>query len=432
MTGSLAGVLDLVQGIAEIEFAGGAVMLLEAPVRVELVDPRRAVLRFGHVVVRVPERAIGFVVATARAEIVDLGTEFGVAVGPADDTLVEVFKGEVVAKLKGEGGRETTRNHLAAGQAVRFDNSAGSSPRKVRSEPGRFVRTFPADVVSPPSGPLYNRSRIDSVHVVPAPPGVIVDGSLSDWDMSGIFRSECVAPYGEHHYVEGAMMYDDRYVYIGAHVGDPHPMRSIQDPYTDPEYPWRGGSVIVRLAASRSLGWPLRGLSPYFRSADAPEIGGRPVDVERQHRPPGPVVLPAGGQAAAAPQPRHGLPRGPHRPGGLAGGLPPRCRRARLHARVRNPLVAALPRAGDPARRGCDRDVLDRSLERPGRQAVEGALGGHHEPGGIRIRSYVQFHAGPQLGQGDLSQRPEGARSRSARHRVPTATESRGTNVPHD
>ena len=273
-----AGVLDLVQGIAEIEFAGGAVMLLEAPVRVVLVDPRRAVLRFGHVVVRVPERAIGFVVATDRAEIVDLGTEFGVAVGPAD-TLVEVFKGEVVAEIKGEGGRGTTRNHLDAGQGVQFDSSVGSRPRKVRCEPGRFVRTFPVDAVSPPSGPLYNRSRIDSVHVVPAPPGVIVDGSLSDWDMSGTFRSECVAPYGEHHYLEGAMMYDDRYVYIGAHVGDPHPMRSIQDPYIDPEYPWRGGSVVVRLAASRSLGWPLRGLSPYFRSAEAPEIGRRPVDV---------------------------------------------------------------------------------------------------------------------------------------------------------
>jgi hypothetical protein len=275
----VAGVLDLVHGIAEIEFAGGAVMLLEAPIRVELVDPRRAVLRFGHVVVRVPERAIGFVVATDRAEIVDLGTEFGVAVGPADDTLVEVFKGEVVAEIKSEGGHKASRNHLAAGQTVRFDGSTGSSPREVRSEPGRFVRTFPADTVSPPSGPLYNRSRIDSVHVVPAPPGVIVDGSLSDWDMSGTFRSECVAPYGEHHYVEGAMMYDNRYVYIGAHIGDPHPMRSIQDPYTDPEYPWRGGSVIVRLAAGRSLGWPLRGLSPSFRKTHAPESRPSPVDV---------------------------------------------------------------------------------------------------------------------------------------------------------
>jgi hypothetical protein len=74
-------------------------------------------------------------------------------------------------------------------------------------------------------------------------------------------------------------MYDDRYVYIGAHVGDPHPMTSIQDPYTDPEYPWRGGSVIVRLGASRSLGWPLRGMSAFFRSAAAPEIGRGPVDV---------------------------------------------------------------------------------------------------------------------------------------------------------
>ncbi len=89
------------------------------------------------------------------------------------------------------------------------------------------------------------------------------------------------------------MMYDDRYVYIGAHIGDPHPMRSIQDPYIDPEYPWRGGSVIVRLAASRSLGWPLRGLSPYFRSDARPGDRPPPRGRQRQHRPPGPVVLPA-------------------------------------------------------------------------------------------------------------------------------------------
>ena len=276
-----AGVLDLVQGIAEIEFAGGAVMLLEAPVRVELVDPHRAVLRFGHVVVRVPQRAIGFVVATDRAEIVDLGTEFGVAVGPADDTLVEVFKGEVVAKLTDSVGRETSRNHLGAGQAVWIDSSAGSSPRKVPSEPGRFVRTFPAEPAeagSHPSGPLYNRSGLDSVHVMPAPPGMIVDGSLADWDERGMFRSECVAPYGEHHYLEGAMMYDDRHVYIGAHVGDPHPMTSVQDPYTDPDHPCAGKRDRPARGGSEA-GMAAPGNLALLPERAAPEIGRRPVDV---------------------------------------------------------------------------------------------------------------------------------------------------------
>ncbi len=75
------------------------------------------------------------------------------------------------------------------------------------------------------------------------------------------------------------MMYDAANIYIGAHVGDPAPMRSVQDPWSDPEYPWRGGSVIVRLSTSQSLGWPLKGLSRYFRSESEPEAGRRPPDV---------------------------------------------------------------------------------------------------------------------------------------------------------
>ncbi len=274
------GVIDLAEGVAEIEFSGGAVMVMEAPARVELLGPLRVVLSFGQVVARVPEHAIGFVIETRQAEIVDLGTEFGVAVGPANDTLVQVFEGKVVAKPKGGTPSETAPEPLVAGQALRIADSRDQlQPHQVGFEAERFVRRFPTDVDGTPSGPLYNRSRFDAIHIVPAPPGIAIDGDLSDWDRSGAFCSACTVPYGKHYYVEGMMMYDAANIYIGAHVGDPAPMRSVQDPWTDPEHPWRGGSVIVRLSTSQSLGWPLKGLSSYFRSESDPEAGRRPQDV---------------------------------------------------------------------------------------------------------------------------------------------------------
>ena len=56
----------------------------------------------------------------------------------------------------------------------------------------------------------------------------IIDGDLSDWDRSGAFYSACQPPYHENYYLEGMMMYDEQFVYIGAHVGDPAPMRSVR------------------------------------------------------------------------------------------------------------------------------------------------------------------------------------------------------------
>jgi len=274
------GLIDLVEGVAEIEFSGGAVVVMEGPARLDLVGPRRAVLNFGQVVARVPEYAVGFVIETRQAEIIDLGTEFGVAVGPANDTLIQVFEGKVIAKPKGGTPSETAPEPLKAGQALRIPDSRDQpQPHQVGFEAERFVRAFPTNVDGPPSGPLYNRSRFDAIHIVPAPPGVVIDGDLADWDRSGAFRSACTVPYGKHYFVEGMMMYDAANIYIGAHVGDPAPMRSVQDPWTDPEHPWRGGSVIVRLSTSQRLGWPLTGLSGYFRSESDPEVGRRPQDV---------------------------------------------------------------------------------------------------------------------------------------------------------
>jgi hypothetical protein len=103
----------------------------------------------------------------------------------------------------------------------------------------------------------YNVSRLSSVQIVPAPTDVIVDGDLSDWNLAGRFRSACEAPYAENYYLDAAMMYDDRTLYIGAHVGDPFPLRSQTLPTDSVDRHGSGGAVALRISTDRQAGWPL-------------------------------------------------------------------------------------------------------------------------------------------------------------------------------
>ncbi len=253
-----AGRLGLDAGMAELTFRNGAVVLVEAPADLELIDATRGFLHSGRIVVRVPAKAAGFVIDTPRAHVLDLGTEFGVGVGHSGDTLVQVFEGAVVADFKNPATGAVQQQRLTAGQTVQLAPADDARPQEVVSVPQRFVRRMPpakergADFLVP-----YNRQRFDAMHIVPAPKPPAIDGDLSDWDRSGAFLCPCEEPFSRDYCVEGVMMYDRDCVYIGAHVGDPTPMSSVIDPATDPTLGWKGGGVQVRLSCDKALGWPV-------------------------------------------------------------------------------------------------------------------------------------------------------------------------------
>lgn len=250
-----AGRIEVSAGVAEITFDDGTVVLIEAPAVLELVGPSRAFLHSGRVVARVPHPVTGFVIDTMQASVLDLGTEFGVGVGYAGDTLVQVFEGAVVADFKTTNG-SVAQQRLAAGQTVHMGVEDGH-PRELTSSAQRFVRKMPpakergaAELVP------YNRHRFDAMHIVPAVTPPTIDGDLADWDLSGSFFCPCEEPFGKDYNVRGAMMYDKDFVYIGAHVADPAPMCSVIDPVTDPTLGWKAGGVQVRLSSDKALGWP--------------------------------------------------------------------------------------------------------------------------------------------------------------------------------
>ena len=108
-----AGRLRLKEGLARLRFSSGAEIILEAPVDIELITPMLCRLHMGTVVAKVPEQAIGFVIETESAKLVDFGTEFGVHVGESGEgTNVLVFDGivDVEQKKSGKVQRLTTGN----------------------------------------------------------------------------------------------------------------------------------------------------------------------------------------------------------------------------------------------------------------------------------------------------------------------------------
>jgi hypothetical protein len=114
----------LTQGFAEITTKRGAIAILEAPATIELLDNNNALrLHTGKLVgICETESSKGFVVRTQFADITDIGTVFGVAVGDADLVTTRVIKGEIdIHDPLGQADRRP--NRLTAGQAAIIDAS---------------------------------------------------------------------------------------------------------------------------------------------------------------------------------------------------------------------------------------------------------------------------------------------------------------------
>jgi hypothetical protein len=111
------------QGLAELKFDQGATVTICGPAEFEIRTASSGFLRTGRLMARVPRPAIGFSIATPTAEIIDLGTEFGVDVDASGRTDVQVIDGAVnvnysALENKPRSSRRSVR--MTAGGAKRF------------------------------------------------------------------------------------------------------------------------------------------------------------------------------------------------------------------------------------------------------------------------------------------------------------------------
>ena len=132
--------LRLEGGLAEVEFDQGARVILQGPATLELLSGNMARLLRGTMTAKVPTAAHGFTMLTPQGKIVDLGTEFGLAVDDGGATSVRVFTGEL-SVASGRGASQPVQ--LSEGQKARIEG------RSIVVNPD-LDRQFARAIVPPP------------------------------------------------------------------------------------------------------------------------------------------------------------------------------------------------------------------------------------------------------------------------------------------
>ena len=123
------GRLELKSGLAELRFLSGALVSLEAPATLELINPMRCRLVAGTVLINVPENAKGFIVETAGGYAVDHGTSFAVTVAkPGSSADFEVLSGSISVHHQSSGSIVPLYENAAARLSFEGIESLGSRP----------------------------------------------------------------------------------------------------------------------------------------------------------------------------------------------------------------------------------------------------------------------------------------------------------------
>lgn len=139
-----AGMLELESGVALIEFDSGAKLALQGPARLELISAKLARLHFGNATVRCDQGLYSFSLQTPTSTVIDLGTEFGVAVEPSGLSEVHVLDGEVeVAEATNKEQQSTS--FLSVGETMILASNGES--QMVGSSTRKWIRdyTTPSD-----------------------------------------------------------------------------------------------------------------------------------------------------------------------------------------------------------------------------------------------------------------------------------------------
>ena len=131
--------VSLRSGVARVMFESGAEAILEGPCDFIVDNAMHGTIRSGSVSVTAPKRAYGFRIRSPNAEVIDLGTEFGVNVDDSGNSEVHVFSGEVLSRsVDKEGAQLGELFRVTANNALKFA-ALDELPSKIESDDSLFA-----------------------------------------------------------------------------------------------------------------------------------------------------------------------------------------------------------------------------------------------------------------------------------------------------
>lgn len=133
-----AQLLSLKSGIVRIQFDDGVEVTLQGPAEYELVALGETRLHAGLLTATVPDGAEGFRVDTPSAQVVDLGTAFGIEQSADGVSTVSVFDGEVEIVNR----KDSQKRLLTEGNTVQLYVDGSVSETVFSVEP--FEKLWPA------------------------------------------------------------------------------------------------------------------------------------------------------------------------------------------------------------------------------------------------------------------------------------------------
>lgn len=196
--------LEFTRGFVKLGFPSGASVVLEGPCRFRLDEKEALSVLHGRASIHTPEGAQGFRIDTPGGRFVDLGTEFGLAVGSdgaAPVVLTEVFKGEV--EIQATPRDQATRLTVGESRALVRESGKPKLLSDLDESPVKLVNHMNE---LPPSAdeegnlafgkPVFSPGYCTRPHGSIFPPDNLTDGRLNDSGVPGDW-SFWLAPDGD-------------------------------------------------------------------------------------------------------------------------------------------------------------------------------------------------------------------------------------------
>ncbi len=131
--------MSLESGAAEVALENGVRLVLSGPCEVQLVNEMRGRVFRGSIVAKVPTAAHGYTLTTPSSQVIDLGTEFGVAVDRSGKSEVHVFTGEVISRWNGPDKVQGKSLRLHQNDGARYGLKK-SETTLITADETRFIR----------------------------------------------------------------------------------------------------------------------------------------------------------------------------------------------------------------------------------------------------------------------------------------------------